>query len=539
MPVYELSNGEIFDGKFRIEDQLGQGGMAVVYRVTELGEVATEHALKLIRLPSFPSAAALATAKERFRHEAAMQARIRHPHIVGVHRYDVASDGTPYLLMELLEGQDLGEVLKRVRTLPWMQVMKVVEQTAMALTALHNAGLIHRDLSPGNIFLLSQGGQPPEEAPFVKLLDFGIARGGNRGLAPVTDPNIRIGNPPYMAPECILKRPRPGSSPGQGELGDDIDARADQFSLGCILFELLAGYKAFLPDGSDPTRAFGLVLNYDPLAANLPPIFTPALCRVLARALSKDPADRFATVAELVAALRLLNPEREAADAAAALINQPTVRFLRLSGSFAAAGGEKKAAVPLGHFAHLIPSQRTLFWTCILTTVFALCILAYRKELGALWSPPVTEATIVYPPHVPGVLPPDLGEPRPPDLAAAAEPADLARPEAAAPVKHTKASSHPANKPPPKYVYSFNFESTSEQERLRTLAMVPIYREKLLKCLAAEKDWKEVTVTFLSDYFISDLTEEQKQRAKRCLKSEMPAGKPLPRTTTIKRGVRG
>src|SRR5262249_34092590 len=162
---------------------------------------------------------------KRFHHEAATLSRLRHLHIVGIHDYDVAADGTPYLLMELLEGEDLRAVLKRTGCLPWKAALAVVEQTAQALSALHSVGQGPRDLSPANIFLVRQPPLLPEDAVFVKLLDFGIVRSQRLDAERFTEVGALVGNAPYMAPECILP-PRPASgAPATGSEGEGLLAR--------------------------------------------------------------------------------------------------------------------------------------------------------------------------------------------------------------------------------------------------------------------------------------------------------------------------
>ncbi len=141
----QLEIGSVFHSRYRVEALLGEGGMARVYLVAELGDVPALHALKLIRRSSFSTEAALAIAKERFRLEAEIQARVRSLHVVTIHRYDLAEDGTPYLLMEYLDGEDLATVLRRCKTLPFAVARVILSQVARALAVLHGLGMVHRD----------------------------------------------------------------------------------------------------------------------------------------------------------------------------------------------------------------------------------------------------------------------------------------------------------------------------------------------------------------------------------------------------------
>ena len=518
MPAYRLNPGELFDNKYQIESKLGEGGMAVVYRVSEGGEVATEHALKLIRLPSFPTEDALATAKKRFRHEAANLARLRHPHIVGVHRYDVASDGTPYLLMELLDGEDLGIVLKRTGTLPWKTALSVITQIASALEVLHAAGIVHRDLSPGNIFLLRQGKRLPEEAVFVKLLDFGIARGGDLNLAPVTDPNIRIGNPPYMPPECILRKKKRPPSGGPGQLAQshdeawEFDGRTDEFGLASILYEMLAGFKAFLPHGGDPTGAFARVLNEDPLKEPLPPSFSPALRAVLGRALSKDPEDRYPTVAEFVAALHAVDLSRDA----------PTIANLRRVEPVA-------LSTPVRWLTP--PSPRTLAFLGTLMLASIVGIFVYRQDLVAL------RAGLSHSSHLP---PPSIGvihadsppAPTPPPTKLDDVPVTIVTA-----VPKPNAVTPPRPKPPRDSKPRFRFFPESETQKQQAEGALEIYKTVMRKCLVRQRGWREIHIIHMVDtFYVTGLADaEGNQDFKGCVTRNMPPNKVLPRKTVIAR----
>lgn len=599
MPIYQLSPGDLFNGKYRIEQQLGQGGMAVVYRVTEIGEVATEHALKLIRLPSFPSQEALALAKKRFRQEAAIQAKVRHPHIVGIHRYDVAADGTPYLLMELLDGEDLAAVLKRVHCLPWERALRVLEQTALALSALHKEGLVHRDLSPANIFLVQQGTAPPESAIFVKLLDFGIAKRGtalNRGLSTqFTSPAVRIGNPPYMAPECILHKPKK-SAPPEGTLSELaaspphpsepeeplFDGRADEFSLASIFFEMLTGRKAFLPPGADPVQAFARVMNADPLAGELPPIFTSAVRAVLARAFSKDPDARYDTVLDFVAALREIAPSQvglsqpqqsgphsvlRGDDAAAALALTQATDDLALAHA---------SGMPSRHAGSAL-SPHFIVLAGLFATVALLCISAYdqqlrdaMEQLGILKERRIASQLVIARPRVPAspdILSQDMPTPIP--AIAAVEKPVFDRLDAGADMNFERddggpspaSSSHsfaskkivpssspgetvkpPSKKerqpgvPSPKPALRITHSYSDAQQQERAAQALDIFHKIIADCLKRQRNWNQIEIIAMSRLHASGLpTGDANQDLSNCLNDRLPASVLPPRRTIVKR----
>lgn len=527
MPTYKLSPGEIFDRRFRVESQLGQGGMATVYQVSKLGEVATRHALKLIHLPAFPTEESMALAMARFRNEAATMVEHHHPHIVGVHEYGVAEDGTPYLLMELLRGEDLGTVLKRTQTLPWSAALAVIQQAAEALGVLHAAGRVHRDLSPGNLFLCKHRAQPPEESVFIKLLDFGISTHvecASDPSHPKTLPGFRVGNPPYMAPEAILKQ-------------DDmpLDGRADQFSLGCILFEMLAGWRAFLPQGGALELAFGHVLNSDPLDAELPEVFTPALREVLARALSKDPAERYASIAEFADALTMLGPPRSHS-----LIASGPAMALSQTGA-----GEPK-------YVTLLLSPRTLYWIGLLSFVTVLGIVASQSKLVDLARrlgfvqdarPGELKAQLNPDPQPFAAPPPPIPAPQAPDAGRVAgsdpqdggdrksvpsEPGALVA-SGSDPLRPDVASGT-GRKPKRRLSPSFMHE-IDPAHRVTTEALLRFYEETIRRCMKSHPRWTEITITRLKRFYVSGLSTEENLDLGSCLQRELPVEKPWPRKT--------
>ena len=257
-------------GKFEILDRLGQGGMGTVYKARDPG-LDRLVALKTIVHEAIDSE----EAKERFFREARAAARLQHPNIVTV--YEAGDfEGTLYIAMELLDGQDLARILQVPRSVE--DKIKVVIEVCRGLDYAHKRGVIHRDIKPANIRILPEGG--------VKILDFGIARLGD---AHMTQTGLVLGTPSYVSPEALTS--------------GRVDHRADQWAVGILLYEWLAGRRPFV---SPNFTTLALQIVNDPLpalvdiAASLP----AGLTQVVARALAKVPADRYPDLAHMAADLR-------------------------------------------------------------------------------------------------------------------------------------------------------------------------------------------------------------------------------------------
>jgi serine/threonine-protein kinase len=260
-------------GRYEILEEIGRGSMGVVYKARDprIGRVV---ALKTIAF-SFPlSAEEEKEFLQRFYHEAQVAGRLNHPNIVTIHDVgEKGPEGEAYIAMEHVTGANLHDLLAGGGRLPMQQVAEVIERLAGALDYAHQNGVVHRDIKPANV-LLADGMQP-------KILDFGIARLAAGGL---TRPGKFFGTPNYMAPEQVT--------------GIDVDGRADQFSLGVILYQLLTGEKPFA--GDSVTAISYQVVNVDPPApSKLNPSLRPAFDRIIRKVLSKHASDRYATCQEL------------------------------------------------------------------------------------------------------------------------------------------------------------------------------------------------------------------------------------------------
>jgi serine/threonine-protein kinase len=263
-------------GRYRVLEKIGEGGMGVVYSAHDEG-LQRRVAIKTIR------DAGSTELRERFWREARAAARVSHPNICPI--YEVGEhEGTLFLAMELLEGQSLADRLKRGPLEP-AEALNVTGSALAALEAVHRHGLVHRDLKPSNVFLTPHG---------VKLLDFGLARStgldGNSGRD-LTQTGLLLGTPRYMAPEQAAGRP--------------LDARADLFAVGAMLYEMLVGRPAF--DGATIMEVLQAV-TYSPTPPLGGSAVLDSLDRVIRRATAKAPEERWGSAAEMGQALRELAP---------------------------------------------------------------------------------------------------------------------------------------------------------------------------------------------------------------------------------------
>ncbi len=249
---------------------------------------------------------------QRFEQEARSVAALTHPNIVAV--YDVGvQDGTPYLVMELLEGETLRDRLNG-GALPVRKAVEIGKQIAYGLAAAHERGIVHRDLKPENIFLTRDG--------HTKLLDFGLAKAQSAAASATaadgatismrTAPGIVMGTAPYMAPEQVR--------------GEQVDYRADIFSFGAVLYEMLSGKHAF--SGDSTVETMNAVLKSDPPEIDLVAAkISPGLDRIVRHCLEKNPADRFQSARDLTFALGALSGS-ESAPALALAASRPRSRWL-------------------------------------------------------------------------------------------------------------------------------------------------------------------------------------------------------------------
>lgn len=283
----QYAGGSLAGGRYQLRDLLGEGGMASVYLAYDSAldrqvAIKTLHS-ELGREQSF---------RERFRREAQAVAKLSHTNIVSV--FDTGEgvvtfpgtgrdDGAvmPYIVMEYVEGQPLGSVLdgdvRQYGAMPADKALKVTADVLAALESSHEMGLVHRDIKPGNVMMTRRG--------VVKVMDFGIARAMQSGVTSMTQTGMVVGTPQYLSPEQAL--------------GRAVDARSDLYSVGIMLFELLTGRVPFVADS-----ALGMAYAHvqeDPVApSSINRSVTPAMDALVARALKKNPNERFPTAAAML-----------------------------------------------------------------------------------------------------------------------------------------------------------------------------------------------------------------------------------------------
>jgi hypothetical protein len=278
IPVRE---GELVAGKYRVERILGAGGMGVVVaaRHQELDQLV---AIKFVRDEVLGNGEAI----ERFVREARAVARLRSEHVARVLDVGTLESGTPYIVMEFLEGMDAAEALAKSGPMPLDLAASLVLQVCEALSEAHAAGVVHRDLKPQNLFLTRTVGGSLK----VKVLDFGVSKVGRLAAeGALTRTSAMLGSPLYMAPE-------------QMRSSRDVDARVDVWALGVVLFELLTTRSPFEAE-SMPELVLRVATERPLPLSRLRPDLPAPVVAVVERCLEKEPSKRFANVAELASAL--------------------------------------------------------------------------------------------------------------------------------------------------------------------------------------------------------------------------------------------
>jgi len=271
--------GKLVDGRYRVLEVIGRGGMGVVYRVEHLrmGKIA---AMKVLHRDLVTDA----DVQRRFETEAASISKLNHPHTVQVFDFGNFS-GNAYLIMELVRGLDLGRVISRDGPIPWARAAPLFVQICGALQEAHELGIVHRDLKPENVLITrTTGGRD-----FAKVLDFGLAKLDGRNPNE-TDRHSIVGTPYFMAPEQIR--------------GEDVDARTDIYSFGALMFEVLTGQHLY-----PSTTAVGALTKHltgepdAPSMRNQRMGIPPLVDHIVKKALARDPTQRWQSAGELAAAL--------------------------------------------------------------------------------------------------------------------------------------------------------------------------------------------------------------------------------------------
>ena len=287
--VSELQRGMELRGKYRIEEKIGEGGMATVYRAAHL-HFKEDLAIKVV-------SSALTADQDflnRFKREAVITRKLWHPNAVRLDDFDFTEDGRPFIAMEYVRGKSLRQVLQENGALPVGRAFSIARQVALALGAAHDLGIVHRDIKPDNIVLVPQA----DGSEVVKVLDFGIAKvadenlDGAAGYKP-TSTGMVLGTPHYLSPEQA-----------KGKKSSMIDGRADLYALGVMLYEMVTGELPFKSD-----TAIEMLLHHIQSAPVPTHLLKPELnipetaSQLVMKALEKDPGRRFQTGAQMAAAL--------------------------------------------------------------------------------------------------------------------------------------------------------------------------------------------------------------------------------------------
>ncbi|MFT3775918.1 MAG: serine/threonine-protein kinase [Minicystis sp.] len=277
----QIAEGSVIAGRYRLEKALARGGMGAVWVARHL-QLDSRVAVKFMDAGFAGSPAA----RVRFEREAKAAAQLQSPHVVAIYDYGIEV-GTPFLVMELLQGEDLGTRLKRLKTLSLPTVAGIITHVARALRLAHDTGIVHRDLKPGNIFLTSN-----DDSEIAKVLDFGIAK--MMGLTASVDEDVPtktdqiLGSPQYMSPE-------------QARRSRDVDHRTDLWALGVIAYRAITGKLPFAGESIAEVLVKICTEQAPPPSSHMPDL-PLTIDRFFERALAKLPEHRFQSAPELSAA---------------------------------------------------------------------------------------------------------------------------------------------------------------------------------------------------------------------------------------------
>jgi serine/threonine-protein kinase len=320
----QLEANVIVDQRFRLDRQLGRGGMGTVWYAWDLS-LDKACAIKFIE----GEYAGMLEAQARFKREAQAAAKLNSPHVVTIYQHNIW-EGMPYIAMELLVGEDLGKRLTRVGRISPQECLEIMGQVARGLSRAHEAGIVHRDLKPDNIFLV----RDDDDRDLVKILDFGIAKSASNALeGSNTKTGAMLGTPYYMSPE-------------QAQGIKAVDHRSDLWSLGVIVFQIMTGKLPF------ESEALGdllvkIIVTPPPMPSHFVQDLPPAFDEWWRKASQRDPSIRFQTAKELVTELRAVFGQGQSqVTEVMRVVNPPgagapggTVAMSQSGGGFAQSGG--------------------------------------------------------------------------------------------------------------------------------------------------------------------------------------------------------
>lgn len=281
--INELAPGMILREKYEVLDKIGAGGMASVYKARHL----TFNEIRAIKIVS----SKLADDQEflkRFKTEAIITRKLRHPNAVQLDDFDTTEDGRPFIVMEYVQGRNLRSMLQDVGALPIQRSLNIAKQVASALGAAHKLGIVHRDIKPDNILCIPQPLNSEIGPDLVKVFDFGIAKIRDGSVERnSTQTGMVVGTPQYVSPEQA-----------SGKIGEQIDGRSDLYSLGIVLYEMLTGNLPFTSD-----TPIGFLIHHLQTLPALPSRLPEGVAAIVMKALEKNRDRRFQTAEEMIAAL--------------------------------------------------------------------------------------------------------------------------------------------------------------------------------------------------------------------------------------------
>ena len=330
-----VSPGDVIGGTYVIERLLGQGGMGAVF-VAHEEQLGRRVAIKFLLSDVMKNPEAVT----RFEREARAAASLQSDHVTRVLSVGLHESGARYIVMELLDGEDLAVALARRGTLPVAEVIGIMVQACDALAEAHAIGIVHRDLKPANIFLARR----PNGSSTVKVLDFGISKtAASATVKALTATTAVMGTPLYMCPEQLREAKM-------------VDGRADLWALGVTMYELLTGVTPFAAEALADLCVQILLQDPQPLLSRRPDL-PPALDAIVMRCLRKDPSERFATASQLAAALQavLTAPQH-------APLPPPTMNVAPFPEAHGMRGTAAMPAVSAMSAATVDPVSRTPSW---------------------------------------------------------------------------------------------------------------------------------------------------------------------------------
>jgi serine/threonine protein kinase len=288
---YDKLIGQTLDGRYHVENKIGEGGMGVVFSARH-AVIERPLAIKVLKRDAMRDTATI----QRFVQEAKAASRIGHPNIVDVTDFGTTPDGMTYSVMEFVPGLTLGAAIRAAAPFPAFRAIRIAAQIARALGAAHDKGIVHRDLKPENVFLTDRDGRPD----FVKIVDFGIAKvtppSGQAEGPRLTRAGSVFGTPEYMAPEQAAGR-------------SDTDGRVDIYALGVIFYEMICARVPHRGDSMVRTLAMQMLDPIEPPSRVRPDLgIAPDLEAVIMHALVKKREQRYQTMSELLEALEVLMP---------------------------------------------------------------------------------------------------------------------------------------------------------------------------------------------------------------------------------------